>query len=552
MKKIIQSVVTAILFLAFSKGLLATGDSLTVGDVSAAEKLIGLHFNEAQRDSMMDELKDNLKNYKQLRGVNIGNNVPPALIFNPVPMGFAFDLNQRPIVWGLPQQITVPSNFEELAFYSVGELAELIRTRQITSEALTRMYLQRLKKYDSLLNCVVTLTEDSALARARRADREIAAGNYRGLLHGIPYGAKDLLTVQGYKTTWGAGPYKDQYLDETATVVGKLNDAGAVPVAKLSMGALAWGDEWFGGQTKNPWDLKQGSSGSSAGSAAATSAGLVAFAIGTETWGSIVSPSTRCGTTGLRPTFGRVSRTGAMALSWSMDKIGPICRNVQDCAMIFDAIRGPDGIDATVIEAPFNYPSDIHWQELRIGYLHKEFEEDTLRQTQNEATLAKLREWKTQLVPIELPNLPVNAMSIILSAEGAAAFDDLTRSGLDSLLVRQIKNAWPNVFRASRFIPAVEYLQANRLRTILIQQMNELMQRVDLFVAPSFGNNLLVTNLTGHPAVVLPNGYDDSGHPVSITFTGQLYDEGTLMAVAKAFQDSTGFQTKHPPLFEVK
>jgi Asp-tRNA(Asn)/Glu-tRNA(Gln) amidotransferase A subunit family amidase len=541
-----------IIILTLFYGILGGADSLSVNDVAAAQKLLGLHFSGAQCDSMMDELKDNLQNYEKMRGMEIRNSVPPALIFNPLPVGYSFELNQLPIIWGIPHQVTVPDIFDKLAFYSIGQLAELIRTRQITSEALTRLYLKRLKEYDPLLHCVITLTEDSALARARQADREIAAGNYRGPLHGIPYGVKDLLAVRGYKTTWGAGPYREQYLDETATVVRKLNDAGAVLVAKLTMGALAWGDVWFGGQTKNPWDLEQGSSGSSAGSAAATSAGLVAFAIGTETWGSIVSPSTRCGTTGLRPTYGRVSRTGAMALSWSMDKIGPICRTVQDCAIIFDAIRGPDGIDATVVEAPFNYPSEIHWPDLRIGYLHKEFEEDTLWRPQNQAALARLKKWKAQLVPLELPDLPVNAMSIILSAEAATAFDELTRSGRDSLLVRQIKNAWPNVFRASRFIPAVEYLQANRIRTLLIQQMYEIMQQVDLFVAPSFGDNLLATNLTGHPCVVLPNGFDDKGHPVSITFTGQLYDEGTLLAVAKAYQDSTGFQIKHPPLFEAK
>jgi Asp-tRNA(Asn)/Glu-tRNA(Gln) amidotransferase A subunit family amidase len=518
-------------------------------NIEAAEKVIGLEFSDAERDSMLDDLNDNLESYQKLRELKIKNSVPPALLFNPIPVGMKFEKGENQLKLGPPENKAVSKNFEELAFYSVRDLAELIRTRKVTSTQLTKMYLERLKRYDPQLHCVITLTEDLALNQAKKADEEIAAGKYRGPLHGIPYGAKDLLAVKGYKTTWGAMPYKDQYIDQNATVIKKLEEAGAVLVAKLTLGALAWGDVWFGGMTRNPWNLEQGSSGSSAGSASAVSAGLVAFAIGTETWGSIVSPSTRCGDSGLRPTFGRVSRTGAMALSWSMDKIGPICRTVEDCAIVFDAIRGSDGIDQTVVDLPFNYKSKIDFTKLRVGYLKSEFEKDTTNAETNEATLDKLKSMGINLIPIELPDLPIYSMGFILSAEAAAAFDELTLSGSDSLLVRQIKNAWPNVFRASRFIPAVEYIQANRARYQLIQEMAKMMENIDVYVSPSFGPNLLLTNLSGHPCVVLPNGFNEEGSPTSISFMGKLYDEGTLLAFAKAYQDATDFHKKHPPLF---
>jgi Asp-tRNA(Asn)/Glu-tRNA(Gln) amidotransferase A subunit family amidase len=416
--------------------------------------------------------------------------------------------------------------------------------------ALTELYLNRLKKHGPTLECVVTLTEALAIEQAERADLEIAAGKYRGPLHGIPYGAKDLLAVRGYKTTWGAMPYKGQVIDEDATVIKKLEEAGAVLVAKLTLGALAWGDVWYGGMTRNPWDLEEGSSGSSAGSASATAAGLVAFAIGTETWGSIVSPSTRCGTTGLRPTYGRVSRTGAMALSWSMDKIGPICRTVEDCAIVFKAILGPDGVDQSVADLPFDYSATVDLRKLRVGYTKALFEEEYDNREADAATLEALERLGVDLIPIELPDYPVESLAFILSAEAAAAFDELTRSGKDDLLVRQIKNAWPNVFRSSRLIPAVEYIQANRIRYKVIQSMETTLENVDVYVAPSFGgDNLLLTNLTGHPCVVLPNGFDEDGAPVSISFIGRLFDEGTVLAVAKVYQDATDFHTTHPPMF---
>jgi Asp-tRNA(Asn)/Glu-tRNA(Gln) amidotransferase A subunit family amidase len=519
--------------------------------VTAAEKIIGLQFTDAKRDSMLDGLKDQLDNYLNIRKVSLTNSVPPAILFNPIPVGMKFEKERRPFKMSPVAKVDIPANIEDLAFYSVSQLAQLIKSKRVTSEELTRMYLARLKKYGAKLECVITLTETLALRQARRADQEIAAGKYRGPLHGIPYGAKDLLAAKEYNTTWGSVPYKDHLIDEDATVIKRLDEAGAVLVAKLTMGELAWGDVWYGGTTKNPWNYNEGSSGSSAGSASATAAGLVAFAIGTETWGSIVSPSTRCGTTGLRPTYGRVSRTGAMALSWSMDKIGPICRTVEDCAIVFNAIHGPDGKDQTLYDVPFNYDSNVKLNRLRIGYLKTDFDSVKGDHANNDAALAKLREIGATLIPIELPKYPMNDISIILSAEAGAAFDDLTRSGKDDLLVRQIKDAWPNVFRLSRFIPAVEYIQANRIRYLVIQEMAKLMNDIDVYVAPPFqGDNLLMTNLTGHPQAVLPNGFSKEGTPTSITFVGRLFGEATLLAVAKKYQDATDFHLKHPKLEE--
>ncbi len=526
----------------------AAAQEISKENLSGAEKVIGLEFIDSERDSMLQDLIDNLHGYMALRGVAIPNRVPPALEFNPIPAGFKFETKERKFVSSRARKPERPANLEELAFWPVRDLAELVRTKKVSSTELTKLFLERLKKYGPKLECVITLTEERALESAAHADKEIAAGKYRGLLHGIPYGAKDLLAVKGYPTTWGAMPYRDQAIDEDASVIKKLDEAGAVLVAKLAMGALAWGDVWFGGTTHNPWNLEQGSSGSSAGSASATAAGLVPFAIGTETWGSIVSPSTRCGATGLRPTYGRVSRAGAMALSWSMDKIGPICRTVEDCAIVFDAIRGSDGIDRTLIDAPFNYDHRIDIKKLRIGYLKKLFEDDYENSANDAATLAKLRELGCDLVAIELPDYPVGSIAFILSAEAAAAFDELTRSGRDDLMVRQTRDAWPNVFRASRLIPAVEYIQANRLRYLIIQDMQKL--GVDVWLSPSFeGSNLLLTNLTGHPCVVLPNGFDERGCPASVTFMGRLFGEAELLAVAGAYQDATDFHLRHPPDF---
>jgi Asp-tRNA(Asn)/Glu-tRNA(Gln) amidotransferase A subunit family amidase len=522
---------------------------VTSKDIQLAEKITGLRFSEKERKMMLGNLRRNLSSYEQMREVVLENHISPSIQFNPVLPEMSFNQEARPFSPSTNPDIPIPENFEDLAFYPVTALAQLIRTRKITSVDLTNLYLNRLKKYGPQLECVITLTEDLALKQAKKADEEINAGRYRGPLHGIPWGAKDLLSIKGTRTTWGAMPYKDQVIDMDSTVAKRLEEAGAVLVGKLAMGALASGDVWYGGKTKNPWNLEQGSSGSSAGSAAATSAGLVAFAIGTETLGSIVSPCTRCGVTGLRPSYGRVSRYGAMALSWSMDKIGPICRTVEDCALVFHAIYGPDGKDLTIVNAPFGWDPSSDLGQIRMGYLKKAFEKKSETQKNDLATLEIIRSLGIELIPLELPDFPARAISFVLSAEAAAAFDELTRSGRDDLLVRQGRGTWPNTFRQARFIPAVEYIQANRLRTLLMQKMAEEMKDIDVFVTPSYGgNNLIITNLTGHPAVVVPNGFDEKGNPTSISFIGNLFEEEKTLRMAKAYQDATDFHLKHPNL----
>jgi len=517
--------------------------------VAHAEMLLGLDFSEAKLDMLLGGLQRRRTNYENLRKIPLSNSVPPALIFNPVPAGMTFDTRHKPPHWSSPGKVKVPTNPDDLAFYSVGDLAVLIKSKKISSEQLTHLYLDRLKKYGPRLQCVITLTEELALDQARRADREIASGKYRGPLHGIPYGAKDLLAAKGFRTTWGSVPFKEQVINEDATVIQRLEQAGAVLVAKLTLGELAMGDVWYGGQTRNPWDPKQGSSGSSAGSAATVAGGLVAFAIGSETYGSIVSPSTVCGTTGLRPTFGRVSRAGAMTLSWSMDKLGPLCRSVEDCALVFNAIYGPDGIDQSVQNLPFNYDARTKITKLRIGYLKGDFDRAQSNKTNDLATIETLEKLGVKLIPVELPRYPINDLSFVLNTEGAAAFDELTRSGRDDLLVRQTAGAWPSTFRLARFVPAVEYLQANRIRYLLIQEFAKQLAGVDVFLAPSQeGNCLLMTNLTGHPCVVLSNGFTSEGLPRSICFIGRLYDEEKLLAVAGKLQDATPFHLRRPPL----
>ncbi|MFX1511573.1 MAG: amidase [Promethearchaeota archaeon] len=526
--------------------------------IAAAESLIGLEFSGPHRELMLKGVDENLSKYEEIRALNMPNDVIPVLYFDPRLPGMTFNTKKKPIRISNVPDIAVPNNLEELAFSSILNLASLISKQKISSLDLTRMYLSRLKRYNSLLNCVITLTEDLALKQAKRADEEIKRGKYRGLLHGIPYGVKDLFAYPGYLTTWGAMPYKDQIIDQTATVLKRLEQAGAVMIAKLSMGALAWGDVWFRAKTKTPWNLEEGSSGSSAGSASATAAGLVAFSIGTETWGSIISPSTRCGTTGLRPTYGRVSRHGTMTVSWSMDKIGPICRTVEDCAIIFDVLYGPDGQDMTLVDFPFNWNAELNATSLRVGYDQKAFEESKYYEehpdakVNDAATLEKMRSIGFQIKPIDLPDFPSDALSILLFAEVAAAFDDLTLTKRDELLVRQEEDAWPNVFRQARMIPAVEYIQANRARYLLIQAMARLFTEVDVYVAPSFSRSLLLTNLTGHPAVVVPNGFTEKGMPTSITFIGDLYKEAETLLVAKYYQDATEHHEKKPPLQEVK
>jgi Asp-tRNA(Asn)/Glu-tRNA(Gln) amidotransferase A subunit family amidase len=543
-----------LLITIFALGLIPASilleNKITKESIAQAENIVGLTFNDAKRDSLIESLNAHLKNYQNIRGSFLTNDIGPSLLFNPVPPGFIFNTKQNPLEFGKYDKLTLPTNKEDLAWYSVGQLAELIRTKKISCVELTRFYLERLKKYSPQLHCVVNLTEDYAIRRAGELDKELAAGKYRGLLHGIPYGLKDLFAVKGYPTTWGAVSYKGQVIDYNSTVFNKLEAAGGVLLGKLTMGELAMGDVWFGEKTRNPWDITQGSSGSSAGSAASVSAGLLPFAIGTETWGSIVSPSTICGVTGLRPTFGRVSRAGAMALSWSMDKVGPICRTAEDCAIVFNVIRGRDNIDPNVVNAPFNYSTKINVKNLRVGYLKLNFSKNYDLRDNDSLTLIKLKELGFNLTPIEfIPDVPLQDLSIILEAEAGAAFDMLTRNGDDDKMVRQTKDAWPNIFRASRFIPAVEYINANRLRTKLIRQINEIMKKFDVLVVPSLeDDSQLLFNLTGHPCIAIPNGFTSKGMPTSITFVGNLYDEGSILSAANQFQLVTNFNKKHPSL----
>ena len=540
---------------------LANGAEITVDTIASAEEMAGVHFDQTERELMLDGLKQQAARIDALHKVPLANSVSPAIRFDPLPPGKKIQPEpRRPMVRGKVATRATPADIEELAFLPVTELSELIRRQRVSSLALTRMYLARLRKYDPVLRCVISFTEERALKQAQAADDELRRGRYRGPLHGIPWGAKDLLAVRGYKTTWGAAPFKDQVIDTDATVVRRLDDAAAVLIAKLTLGELAQGDIWFGATTKNPWKVDQGSSGSSAGPASATAAGLVGFSIGSETLGSISSPSTRCGTTGLRPTFGRVPRTGAMALSWTMDKLGPICRSVEDCALVLDAIYGPDGQDNTVIDAPFHWNATLSPKALRVAYVKAAFDtpqtdpadaKRTLHATKkfDDAALGVFKSMGINLIPVDLPDVPYDAMRIILTAEAAASFDELTRSDRDKELVQQGKFDWPNTFRTSRFIPAVDYVNANRLRSIAIQKWDDLMRSVDVIVTPTGAANLsqlVATNLTGHPAVIVPNGFRDDGTPVSLTFLGGLYEEAKVLAVAKAYQDATGFHLKRP------
>ena len=524
---------------------------ISKNDIISSEKILGIEFSSSERDSLINTVARRLGQYKALREIDIPNNISFPLFYDPLPIGMKIPQGKDSFQFSDIKTLR-PDNLEKCAFMTIPQLAYLIRTKQVSSEELTRMYLDRLKRYQNDLQCVVTLTEELAIEQARKADLEISNGKYLGLLHGIPWGAKDLLSVPNYKTTWGAVPFKDQIIDEKGTVVKKLEEAGAVLVAKLTLGALAWGDVWFGGKTKNPWNLEQGSSGSSAGPGSATSAGLVGFSIGSETWGSIVSPSTRNGVTGLRPSFGTVSRSGAMALSWTMDKLGPMTRSVEGAAIVFETIRGKDNIDRTVKDIQFKYPKVEDLKKLRVGYIASAFNDSVVSEN-DKASFEVIQSLGLNLIPIELPNFPTGSLSFILQAEAAAAFDELTRTNQDDLMVRQIKNAWPNVFREARFIPAVEYINANRARSLLNQEMANLMEKVDVYLIPSYyGDNLLRTNLTGHPCVVVPNGFNDKGSPTSISFIGNLYHDGNVLAVAKAFQEASDWHKKYPPKFDIR
>jgi Asp-tRNA(Asn)/Glu-tRNA(Gln) amidotransferase A subunit family amidase len=526
--------------------------------LKCAEQLAALRFTDAEEDMALPGVNRNLQSYFALRQLAVPLDTEPAITFRPSlpgkrPRGRS--TRRAPLVVRRTARVRVTSRLEDLAFQPVTVLSKLIETRRVTSTDLTRMYLSRLKRYGEPLHCVVTLTEELALAQAAKADHELKAGRYRGPLHGIPWGAKDLFATKGIRTTWGAAPYEHQVIDLDATVVERLREAGAVLVAKLSMGSLAQGGVWFGGTTRNPWAPDTGSSGSSAGPAAATAGGLVGFSLGTETRGSIMTPSSLCGVVGLRPTYGRISRYGAMALSWTMDKIGPMCRTVEDCALVFNAIYGSDGRDDTVVDTPFAWNRPVSISKLRIGYIAREFEGSLANPEASplvlKAALDVLRKSGARLEPIDMPDFPADALSFILSAEAATAFDDLTRSrGIDQL-TEQGPSAWPNSFRTSRFIPAVEYIRAQRARTLLIRKMEALMTTYDVFLAPARGSaSLPITNLTGHPAVCLKAGFAGT-LPQSLMVTGRLYDEATILRVALAYERATKWHTMHPSLAQL-
>lgn len=513
--------------------------------------LYDLDFTTAEADSMLEGINDNLEIYKGLHRTLPVNNIPYPFTFNPLPYGEIVPAKQQKINWELPA-VQMPANINELAFYSIPQLASLIKNKKISSVEMTKFFIARLKKWSDTLECTITLTEDLAMQQSKQADEDLKKGIYHGLLHGIPYGLKDLFAVKGYKTTWGTTPYKDQTIDEDAFVYQQLRKSGAVLCAKLSLGSLAYNNKWFGGETKNPWNLKQGSSGSSAGSAAATAAGLLPFAIGTETLGSIVSPSTRCGTTGLRPSFGSISRSGAMVLCWSLDKIGPICRSAEDAAIVFYYIKGTDGKDAGATDHAFNYNQNIDLKKLRIAYAENYFKRLD-KDAPEWKVLDSYRSLGANVEAVIFPDstlYPNNLISIILNAESAAAFDELTRTNRDDLIERQDKDFWPNSFRVSRTIPAVEYINANRYRYNLCKDMYEFMKNYDVLIVPTFaGRQLAITNLTGNPVVCMPMGLNKNGNPQSITLIGQLYDEATILAVAKAFQDKTSHNKLHPYKF---
>ncbi len=521
--------------------------------VRDALSLYDLDFTDSEIDSMLGSLERNKRIYRRMHEKFPANDLGNTLSFNPVPLGMKVPTKRIRIDWDIPTQVELPAHKNDLAWYSIPQLASLILNKKISSVDLTKFYLGRLKKWGDTLQCVITLTEEMALQQAKQADEELAGGYYRGPLHGIPFGIKDLFAVKGTKTTWGTTPYKDQVINEDAYVYKALRGAGAVLCAKLSLGSLAYDNKWFGGATKNPWNLSQGSSGSSAGSAAATSAGLLPFAIGTETWGSIVSPSTRCGVTGLRPTFGSVSRSGGMVLSWSLDKVGPICRSAEDAAIVFSIINGTDGRDPGAIKHTFNYTGKIaDWRSLRIAYADNYFK--NLPKDANEWKVIEVfRSLGADVKAVQFPDstiYPFNIMSVVIGAESAAAFDELTRTNRDDLIERQDRDFWPNSFRTSRTIPAVEYINANRYRSQLCKGLNDFMKNYDVVIVPSFaGNQLAITNLTGHPIVCMPAGFNKNGQPMSITLVGNLFDEATILAAAKAYQQNSDHHTKHPPKF---
>jgi len=525
-------------------------DSLSKADIKSGGKLMDIQFTDQEIEMMLADLKDNIMDFKKMHSLLLNNNVGMSIAQRLTPPAE----KQEKIKWQYDKKILMPVNKNELAFYSLKQLGSLLRNKSITSVELTQFFIDRIKKYGDTLQCVVNLTEAIAMEQAAKADEDFRKGIDKGPLQGIPYGLKDLFAVKSTKTTWGAQPYKEQRIEEDAYVYTRLREAGAVLVAKFTLGALAMGDYWFGGRTKNPWNLNFGSSGSSAGSASATVAGLIPFAIGTETHGSIISPSSTCGATGLRPTFGSVSRSGAMTLSWSLDKVGPICRSAEDAATVFSFIHGTDGNDLSAVNRVFNLSNKRGVKDLKIAYAKNHFERLDTATSQEWGVIKVLREQGITISPMILPDTDVykfDLIGLVIGAEAAAAFDEFTRIGLDDQMTRQTRFDWPNYFRVSRLIPAVEYVNANRHRSILMQKMNEAMEPWDVIITPSFGNRqLAITNLTGHPALCMPIGFSKQGIPNSITFISNLFREEELIKLGTYFQTVTEHDDKHPERFK--
>ncbi len=559
----------------------AAGPAVSVETFREAEKLVRVTDSEAH-------LAEAAGNWAQAmapvyerrtgpRKLEPGYDVAPATVWNPemTPVGQA---TSQPQASGkvkfepsLPDPGPLPAKDEDIAFSTVVQLAGWLRTRRITSERLTRIYLERLKHFDPTLNCVVTLTEEHALGQARAADAEIAAGHYRGPLHGMPWGAKDLLDTAGIPTTWGAEPFRDRVPAKDAAVTRMLNEAGAVLVAKLSLGALALNDVWFGGETKNPWVLEEGSSGSSAGPGAAVAAGLVGFAIGSETQGSIVSPSMRCGVEGLRPTYGRVPRTGAMTLSWTCDKLGAMARGVEDTILVLHAISGFDPGDTASVSRPLRFEAKTSVAGLKVGYFPKWMHEAPATDVDRHA-LAVVRSLGMTPVEVSLPDWPYDSLNIILFAEAAAAFEQITLDHRIDSLKMQVPDAWPNTFRQSRFLSAVDFVQADRMRRMVAGEMRRVMGEVDLLLVPSLRDEFLViTNFTGHPSLTLRAGFVEINEarsdwapdparplpkfspprrvPYGVTLVGKLFDEGTIVQAGMALETAFGVQKARPTGF---
>jgi len=521
--------------------------SITSDMIDAAAQLAGLTFSAADRKEMVAGINANLQGIAARRKVYIDQNVPPPLYFNPAVPGQTFDDRREAFIQSTRPDVARPANLEDIAYWPVTNIALLVQSQQVSSLELTQMYIQRIKKYDGDLNSVTTLTEELGLSQARQADAEIANGKYRGTLHGIPWGAKDVIAKRGYRTTWGSEAYRDQVVDIDATVVTKLEQAGAVLIAKLVTGEIARGDRSLGKQTRNPWKPDEGSGGSSAGPGSATAAGLVGFSLGSDTTGSILGPSRTCGVTGLRPTFGRISRHGVMPVCWSLDKIGPICRSVEDCAVVFDAILGPDNQDLAVVDRPFNWNGNRRLDGLTVGILEDAF--DTNDSSFDNATLAALEKLGVEFVPFALPvHADMDALQMLLVDE-AAAFDELVQTGRIDMLIQDREEPEDMLMRIARLLPAVEYLQIQRLRMLMMQKMEKAMRNIDVYIAPHTGSpNTSATSLTGHPAISVPNGFDADGKPSGILFVGQLYGEAELMTVAKSYQDATDFHLTYPSL----